>query len=951
MLWNRQLLVFRGYPFFSSLRARLLFLVLIAIVPALGLICYTASVQRQEATTEVKANLMRLAKFAAANQNQALEGSRQLLIAIAQIPEIQQGDWEECNQLLGNLLQQYRTYSVLGVLDAQGDSRCSGLPMAVSINAADRAYFQQAIKKQGFAIGDYQIGRVTRKATVNVGYPLFDRAGGLTGVVLAGLDLAWLNELAAQAELPPGSILNVVDRNGTILVRYPDSPNLVGKAFPETALMQAILAQEEGTIETEGFDGINRIYAFTALETDNQSHGVHVMIGIPHSVALQDANQLLARNLTGLGLVTILALVAAWLGSDLFLLRYVQSLVHTTEKLHRGKFSARTGLPYTLGELGQLAAAFDRMAEGLEQREEAIAQLNQDLRRRVNELQALFDVIPISIAIAEDATCHRVKLNPAFCKILQISRNGNASMTPPAGEAKPGYTILREGQALADAELPLQLAAARGVEVKDAEIDIIRSDGKKFNLYGYAAPLFDEQGETRGAVSAFLEITERKRIERQLRFLAEASRVLASSLDYQTTLDNITGLVVPDLADWCALYIWESTTLNLMAVQGTPDKIQQVREYDASYPCDPQDRYHPLVRVLYSGQSELKENVTDVDLEAIAQSPEHLASLQALNIKSFICLPLLARGQTLGILALVYSESGRHYSPADLTLAEEVSYRAVLAIDNARLYQVSETARTTAQQANRIKDNFLATLSHELRTPLNGILGWSQLLQKGGLNEQTSAKALATIERNAKAQVQLIEDLLDISRIIQGKLRLDVRPVDLMAVVEAAIDSVKPTAEARNIRLQTILDPAAGPISGDPDRLQQVLWNLLSNAIKFTPKGGRVQVRLERINSHVEVAVSDTGKGISQDFLPYVFERFRQADSSITRAHGGLGLGLAIVRNLVELHGGTIQVASPGEGQGTTFTVMLPLNDCASLNSDGRFRAGTSDCKSFGSRK
>ncbi|MBD1863023.1 MULTISPECIES: ATP-binding protein, partial [Trichocoleus] len=232
-------------------------------------------------------------------------------------------------------------------------------------------------------------------------------------------------------------------------------------------------------------------------------------------------------------------------------------------------------------------------------------------------------------------------------------------------------------------------------------------------------------------------------------------------------------------------------------------------------------------------------------------------------------------------------------------------------------------------RANRLKDEFLATVSHELRTPLNAMLGWATMLRSRHLDEATTNRAIETIERNARAQNQLINDLLDVSRIITGKLRLNVRPVILVSVIEAAIDSIRPAAEAKDIRLQSILDPGAGPVSGDSDRLQQVFWNLLSNAVKFTPKGGRVQIRLERINSHIEshieVTVSDTGQGISPEFLPYVFERLQQADSTTTRAHGGLGLGLAIVRHLVELHGGSVDATSAGEGKGATFMVNLPI--------------------------
>ena len=259
------------------------------------------------------------------------------------------------------------------------------------------------------------------------------------------------------------------------------------------------------------------------------------------------------------------------------------------------------------------------------------------------------------------------------------------------------------------------------------------------------------------------------------------------------------------------------------------------------------------------------------------------------------------------------------------TIARDITRRKGIEAERTRLLEREQQARAAAEAASRIKDEFLATVSHELRTPLTAILGWARLLADGELEPGRQAQALETIGRNAKSQAQLVDDLLDVSRIITGKLRLDVLPVELVPVIEAAVASLRPAAEAKAIRLQVMLDSRAGVVSGDPERLQQVVWNLLSNAVKFTPKGGRVQVRLERVNSHTEIIVSDTGPGIAPEFLPHVFDRFRQADSSITREHGGLGLGLAIVRHLVELHGGTVVVESGGAGQGATFRVKLPL--------------------------
>jgi signal transduction histidine kinase len=255
-----------------------------------------------------------------------------------------------------------------------------------------------------------------------------------------------------------------------------------------------------------------------------------------------------------------------------------------------------------------------------------------------------------------------------------------------------------------------------------------------------------------------------------------------------------------------------------------------------------------------------------------------------------------------------------------LIFAQELARRISLALENARLYR-------EAQEANRAKDEFLATLSHELRTPLNAILGWTQILRAKRLDEITTGRAFEAIERNAKAQAELIEDMLDVSRIITGRLRLEMNPVELASAVEAALDSVKPAADAKDVRLEYTLEQDSGLIMGDSHRLQQIVWNLLSNAVKFTPSGGLVRINLRRGDSEIRLTVTDTGKGISPQFLPYVFERFRQAETMVSRTSTGLGLGLSIARHLVELHGGIIEASSEGEGRGSTFTVTFPFRE------------------------
>ncbi len=306
-----------------------------------------------------------------------------------------------------------------------------------------------------------------------------------------------------------------------------------------------------------------------------------------------------------------------------------------------------------------------------------------------------------------------------------------------------------------------------------------------------------------------------------------------------------------------------------------------------------------------------------------------LRELQQTGYIRYEDLPLQSRHgerREVEFISNVYMESDHQVIQCnirDITEHKRVKEDRRLLLENA--LERAHAARAEADTANTSKDEFLAILSHELRTPLTSILGWSNLLTTGDLDEKASKRALETIARNARAQKQLVDDLLDISRIISGKLRLDVRPMKLAPMIEAVVDGVRPMADARNIDLQTALDPLMNPVSGDPDRIQQIVWNLLTNAIKFTPKGGHVKVRLQRIASQVELTISDTGQGIAPEFLLHVFERFRQSDSSSTRRHGGLGLGLSIVRQLVELHGGRVTVESPGEGEGTSFKVTLPL--------------------------
>ncbi len=387
---------------FHSLRTLLVLLVLLAVTPALVLILYTASEQRRVAAAHVQDEALRLARIASSQQQRFIEGARQLLIALAKRPDVRHARAGACTTAFADLLSSYPFYANLGAIGADGTIFCSALPFTRPLSAAHRSYFQRAVATRTFAVGDYQIGSITKKATVNFGYPVLDASGTVQGIVFAALDLAWLNHLAADARLPAGSTLTVIDRHGTILVRYPDAEGWVGRAASEAGILQTVLARGEGVTETRGPDGVERLVAFTPLSEVPAAGYAYVSIGIPSKTAFANANRTLGRNLAGLGLVGALALVAAWVGGDVFLLRRVTALVKATQRLSVGDLGARTGLPSDKSELGQLARAFDDMATSLQRQTDSMAHhATHDLLTQLPNRRLLRDHLEQAIRVAQ----------------------------------------------------------------------------------------------------------------------------------------------------------------------------------------------------------------------------------------------------------------------------------------------------------------------------------------------------------------------------------------------------------------------------------------------------------------------------------------------------------------------------------------------------------------------
>jgi PAS domain S-box-containing protein len=474
------------------------------------------------------------------------------------------------------------------------------------------------------------------------------------------------------------------------------------------------------------------------------------------------------------------------------------------------------------------------------------------------------------------------------------------------------------------------------------EYRIVKPDGSVAWIEARGKVILDGAGQPERMLGLCMDATLRMQAQEMLReetrvleLLNRTGATLSAKLDLQSLLQAVTDAGTELTGARFGAFFYNMTddngdVLMLYTLSGAPREAFE----KFGHP-----RATPLFGPTFRGEGIIRIDDVLEDPRYGKWGPHHGMPPGHLPVRSYLAVPVSLRsGEVVGGLFFGHPEPGMFDARAE-RLISGIAAQAAVAVDNARLYEASrrlaaerETllgserqARADAERMSEMKDEFLANLSHELRTPLNAIVGWTQILRHGANNPADMARGLDTIERNARVQTQLIEDLLDMSRIASGKVRLDIQPIEPVAFIEAAIESLKPAADARSIRLQKILDLAAGPISGDPNRLQQVIWNLLSNAIKFTPKGGKIQVLLERVNSHIEISVADTGAGIEPQFLPHVFERFRQGDASTTRKFGGLGLGLSIVKSLVEMHGGLVRVQSPGKDQGTTFTVHLPV--------------------------
>jgi PAS domain S-box-containing protein len=864
-------------------------LVLLALGALLPMVLFAAVVVYRLAASERAATDRRLLR-SAQDLSLALDGEIQstvrALSVLAESDEINAADLAPFHAEARRVLSTQPAWLTLILLRPDGQQ-------VVNTNSEWGAPLPQAVEPESFrrvvelrrpAVGAVTPGRQRQTLGFPVRVPVM-RGGELRYVLTAVITPdALAGVVGLRDNVSEEWTRTVVDEQGTIVARSREPARFVGGRLPPT-LLRLVRESGEGLVREAALDGTP---VYIAFRRDPFS-GWTSAVAVPASVLDSPTRgSTLAVFGLGLGLLSLSTLGAFALSRHVS--RGLSAAASAAEALARG--GRPRVVTSTVREVAQLGRALANSAGLLERRErerdehlshadaaraEAEAArraqegLLRDLRESEARLRLVTDHTPVLITLCDADKTFR------FVNAPYAERFG---LRPEDVVGRSFEEVLGPEAAAAIEPYVGEVLAGRRVEF---ETDVpYRGIGTRHMWVAYQ-PEFDREGRVAGFVSAILDVTERKRAEQRLR---ESEERFAKAFEASPLALTITSLKTGRLLEVNETFTRLSGYARDEAVGRTTVELGLWAE--------PEDREAELSSLARHGR--VRENVYRFRMRD--------------------------GSEMIGLLSAEQIEIGGQ--PCALSVIEDITEQRRGEAERERLLEREQALRAKAEEANRLKDEFLATVSHELRTPLTAIMGWAHMLEDGSLDAAMTRHAVKVIRRNAEQQRQIVEDVLDVSRIVAGKLRVESERVELALVVRAALDTIAPAAEAKSIRLHSALDPSA-LVTGDPARLQQVVWNLLSNAVKFTPSGGEVRVSASRLLTHVRIEVSDTGQGVAPEFLPHVFDRFRQADSSTTREHGGLGLGLSVVRHLVEAHGGSVHAYSAGEGQGATFTVDLPL--------------------------
>jgi len=708
-----------------SLRARLIHLVLLAVLPAIGLILYSAGDQRIKESQDAEREALRLVRVVSTSQERLIDSTRHLLVALSRLAEVRGLEGAACNLLFSNLLKEYPLYANLGAANIQGQQFCSALPLTKPITIADRSYFKLAVERKNFAIGDYQVGRVTGKASLNLGYPIRDNDGTIAGVVFAALDLAWFNQIVSAVNLPDHSSLAVYDRHGTVLARSPDTERLVGKSLPEADIVKIVLMKGEGVTEAVGLDGKKRLYGFTSIGDTSQQGQIFFHLGIPAEVAMADANWLLTRNLAALFVVCLLALVAAWYGGDVFILRKLRALVNTTARLASGDLSARTGLPHHQDEIGRLAASFDKMAESLEaQRGEAFI-AGQRLERNLERIEALHDMdMAITSNLDLGAMLHllleKVDLVlPGAVATIRLINKETGELEPVASRNindsawRTGNPMPLHGFAkiVLENKIPLTIANVQTDPRNDR-----RQFAQRFGLVSYLGVPLIAKDELLGLIAVYTK-QEHRFNDDEIAFLTTLASQSAIAI-HNATLYDETRRSAGELSALHALTIAATHSLDLDTVlREAIQKITGIFHFDATriflfdsqknelrvaaaFEAEPEfwmnlgifRRGQGIVgRVADKGESLIFEDITKDSRYA---EFSHSKILEKAGAGFLAALPIVTKLKSWGVMVFV-GKQPRKLQSREVRLLTSMTNQIGIAVENATLY---------AQTASKAKE-------------------------------------------------------------------------------------------------------------------------------------------------------------------------------------------------------------------------------------------------------